>query len=113
MRAERRATAAGPLLLVVLLGLAGVPAAARENPHAFMDDPAHCLDCHEKTPVRGKDDFSTVTFKDTIVSLCSKCHGDDSYREEHPVELRPESAVPEGERIATGPTSMLASIRTM
>jgi hypothetical protein len=97
LRPDRGVPAAVPLLLAALLALAAVPTpgAARPNPHEFMNDAARCGDCHEQTPVRGKDDYSTVTFKDTIVSLCSKCHQDESYREEHPLELRPESAVPE------------------
>lgn len=86
---------AAALLLALLAGAGGPPAAgARENPHAFMSDPAKCPDCHETTPQRGSDDHLSVTFKDTIVNLCSACHLEERHREEHPVEIRPEGAVP-------------------
>jgi hypothetical protein len=60
-----------------------------------MDDPARCVTCHETVPERGRDHGATVTFKDSIVALCSTCHTAEHYREEHPVELRPEFAVPD------------------
>ncbi|HWR97324.1 MAG TPA: multiheme c-type cytochrome [Candidatus Methanoperedens sp.] len=89
-------TAAAPLLLAWLASVCAVPASgAGENPHAFMSDPAKCVDCHEAAPQRGRDDFLTVTFKDTIVNLCCTCHQEEHHREEHPIEIRPEGAVPQ------------------
>ncbi len=82
-------------LAALLSGAPAPPAAARENPHAFMADPAKCPDCHEGTPRHGRDDFLSLSFKDTIVNLCAACHAGEHLREEHPVELRPENAVPE------------------
>jgi hypothetical protein len=94
-----RADRPGPALLLLLTLIAGsaaaLPAAGRENPHAFMKDPARCADCHEGTPRRGTDDYLSVAFKDTIVNLCSGCHKGEHLREEHPVEIRPEAAVPD------------------
>jgi len=85
------------LVLLSALFLAGERSRAEEhpNPHAFMEDPSRCTDCHKDTPVRGEDDYRTVTFSDTIVSLCSGCHEDAHYRDEHPLEIRPEIEVPE------------------
>ncbi|MHB8837223.1 MAG: multiheme c-type cytochrome [Candidatus Methylomirabilia bacterium] len=94
-KAERAARAAAALLTLLACGAGAGPAAGRENPHAFMRDPARCLDCHEVAPQRGKDDFLSVTFKDSIVSLCVACHPGEHLREEHPVEIRPGAAVPE------------------
>jgi hypothetical protein len=64
-------------------------------PHAFMKDPEKCVSCHASKPEPGKDDYTTVTFVDQIVTLCSDCHPDAHYRDEHPVEIRPESEVPQ------------------
>lgn len=86
---------AGLTLFLIALAAGATPAAGGVNPHAFMNDPARCQDCHQKTPVRGKDDYTALIFKEGIVSLCSGCHKGEHYREEHPLELRPEAAVPE------------------
>jgi hypothetical protein len=94
--ALRRSAGFAVLLLTLLAGAAAAPpVAARANPHDFMSDPAKCLDCHDQTPQRGRDDYLSVTFKDSIVNLCSSCHQGEHFREEHPVEIRPEGAVPE------------------
>lgn len=94
-KAERAGRAAAALLTLLAAGALAGPAAGRENPHSFMSDPARCLDCHETAPQRGVDDYLSVSFKDTIVSLCATCHPGEHLREEHPVEIRPGSAVPE------------------
>ena len=70
-KAERAARAAAVLLTLLACGAAAGPAAGRENPHAFMSDPAKCQDCHEGAPQRGRDDYLSVAFKDSIVNLCS------------------------------------------
>jgi hypothetical protein len=94
LKAERAASATAALLTLLAAGAPAAGAAGRENPHAFMSDPAKCVDCHEQAPQRGRDDYLSVTFKDTIVNLCSTCHPGEHLREEHPVEIRPASAVP-------------------
>jgi hypothetical protein len=90
-------TAGAAVLLAALLGVTAGWSQAQEraNPHAFMEDAASCTDCHRETPVRGEDDYTTVTFTDSIVSLCSRCHEDAHFRDEHPLEIRPEIEVPE------------------
>jgi hypothetical protein len=88
------AAAAGLALAALLLGARG-DARGTENPHAFMADPARCTECHEKTPVQGFDDFTSVTFTAPIVEVCTRCHAGEHLREEHPVEVRPEYPVPE------------------
>jgi hypothetical protein len=90
-----RLRVAAALLLGLTAGVPGAAATTRENPHAFMGDPARCLDCHASTPERGRDDHLSVTFKDSIVNLCCSCHQEERHREEHPVEIRPEGAVPD------------------
>ncbi|HEY6000442.1 MAG TPA: multiheme c-type cytochrome [bacterium] len=91
-RAAAIASVLATLLAAPGAGGAGV---APADPHVFMRDPARCTDCHETAPQRGRDDHLSVTFKDTIVNLCSTCHQDEHHREEHPVEIRPEGAVPD------------------
>lgn len=44
--------------------------------------------------MRGQDDYTTVTFVDSIVALCVTCHEGAHLREEHPLEIRPEFEVP-------------------
>lgn len=85
------------LLMPVLLFLCvreGLGSEESVNPHAFMGDPEKCTTCHDKAPVLGVDDFTTVTFNDSIMVLCSGCHEDAHLREEHPVEVRPEFEIP-------------------
>ena len=95
MKAEPPVRAAALLLALIACGFVPGPAAGRANPHAFMADPAKCTQCHAAAPQRGKDDYLSVTFKDTIVNLCVACHPDEHLREEHPLEIRPGGAVPE------------------
>jgi hypothetical protein len=104
-KAEKRLCAQGAFLLsaaaLLLLSLLSSPiSAGREaegdgGPHAFMLDPERCTQCHTERPEAGRDDYTTVTFVDQIVALCSDCHKDAHFREEHPVEIRPESEVPQ------------------
>jgi len=84
----------GLALLAAPLG-AGPEEEETAAPHAFMKDPERCVSCHASKPEPGKDDYTTVTFVDQIVTLCSDCHPDAHYRDEHPVEIRPELEVPQ------------------
>ena len=69
-KAERAAAAAAVLLTLLACGAAAGPAAGRENPHGFMSDPLRCPDCHAAAPQRGKDDYLSITLKDSVVNLC-------------------------------------------
>lgn len=60
-----------------------------------MSDPGQCETCHKKIPDPAVDDYTTVTFTDGIVALCSGCHEDAHFRDEHPVEIKPESEIPD------------------
>ena len=73
-KAERAAAAAAVLLTLLASGAVAGPAAGRENPHEFMNNPLRCPDCHEVSPQRGKDDYLSVKLKDSVVNLCVACH---------------------------------------
>jgi hypothetical protein len=89
--------AAALLCLAAVSSFAASAGAVEErvNPHAFMSEPDQCTTCHQEKPEPGQDNYTTVTFVGEIVALCSGCHEDAHYRDEHPVEIRPESEVPE------------------
>ncbi len=82
-------------LLAAPSGPAG-PAAVEPEPHAFMADVYQCLKCHEKVPVEGRDDYTTVEYKKDLVTLCEECHRDKVNVDKHPVDIKPEHDVPEG-----------------
>ncbi len=75
---------AGLVLLIIL-----VPAtiSGNQNPHAFMDDPLRCLECHEAEPV-----VPGGLFIKDIVSLCRDCHL-MAHRMSHPVDIRPQEDI--------------------
>jgi len=93
-----RTEAAAALALLALLALAA-PGRADGNPHAFMEEPGRCAECHEGVPERGVDDAATVTLTAPVVELCTRCHEGEHLRERHPIEIRPEYPVPEELRL--------------
>lgn len=76
----------------VLLTLAAGAAMPRggQDPHAFLRDRRHCLDCHAEVPRRG----ATLRFKKDVVTLCLDCHREKDLSALHPVDVRPGSKVP-------------------
>lgn len=58
------------------------------NRHGFLDDPKRCLDCHREKPIKGVDNHQTVSFVNTIITLCTNCHTDD-IGASHPVGMVP------------------------
>ncbi|MBF8259012.1 MAG: hypothetical protein HW377_1386, partial [Actinobacteria bacterium] len=60
--------------------------ASTSNPHAFMNDPARCVECHlETSPVSGRP-YATMNFRKDIYSLCASCH---KLPVAHPVDIAP------------------------
>ncbi len=86
-----RPTAVFPVLL---LGLFAAAPSAADVPHAFMQDVHQCQRCHETIPDAKHDDFTSVTFKKDIVTLCVECHTPLVNHDKHPVDIRPERPVP-------------------
>ncbi len=78
---------AGLQILTFLFFLTPAVTDGAPNPHAFMEDPSGCLDCHETLPVKPGGLF----VRDTV-SLCMDCHP-ISYRMSHPVDIRPQEPV--------------------
>lgn len=60
--------------------------ASTANPHAFMNDPARCVECHLETrPTSGRP-YATMNFRKDIYSLCASCH---KLPVAHPVDIAP------------------------
>jgi hypothetical protein len=68
--------------------------ASRQQPHDFMSDVNSCAKCHDKVPVPGQDDFTTIVLKKDIVTLCEECHQAMVQSDKHPVDIRPDRTVP-------------------
>jgi len=76
---------AAPLLLLALMPFRAV---AEPNPHAFMEDPGRCLDCHDSRPAA-----SGGAITGDIVTLCRQCHPLPRSMS-HPVGIRPDADTP-------------------
>lgn len=86
------------ILLIVALAVMVFPPesnAAEDVPHAFMTDVYQCSKCHEKVPLPGQDDFTSIVLKKDIVTLCEECHQAMINDDKHPVDIRPDRKVPE------------------
>ncbi|MBI5017003.1 MAG: hypothetical protein HZB55_16150 [Deltaproteobacteria bacterium] len=75
--------------LVTLAGTAAAPRGALD-PHAFLSDRRHCMDCHADPPRKGV----RPRFKKDVVALCLDCHREKDLTALHPVDVRPGSKVP-------------------
>ena len=74
------------LLLIAIITIAQN---ATKNGHDFMKDPYKCKDCHLGEPVFGETDYRDLSFTDDIVTLCHRCHSEESLGRSHPVNITP------------------------
>jgi hypothetical protein len=91
-----------PRVILALVAAAALGIAAGPSPkttggkgfHPLTDHPTSCGICHEGEVVRGRDDRTTVRLKKDPVSLCIGCHPSKDFVHMHPVDLKPDFAVP-------------------
>jgi hypothetical protein len=60
-----------------------------QDSHDFMKDPNRCQECHLGDPIFGETDYRDLSFKEDIVTLCHKCHSEESLGRSHPVNVTP------------------------
>ncbi len=61
-----------------------------QDGHEFMKDINRCIECHIGEPVFGETDYRDLRFTDDIVSICHRCHSEESLGRSHPVNVRPQ-----------------------
>jgi hypothetical protein len=77
------------VVTLFLIAIITIAQNAPKNGHVFMNDPNKCEDCHLGEPVLGETDYRDLSFTDDIVTLCHRCHSEESLGRSHPVNIAP------------------------
>jgi len=77
------------LLLIVVLGVAGILISDNGNPHAMKTD---CSGCHLRAPTPGE--AGTNLFVTDIETLCLRCHVEVRVTMSHPLGVKPTFELP-------------------
>ncbi|MGA1839527.1 MAG: hypothetical protein ACMUIU_02790 [bacterium] len=77
------------VVTVLLIAIITIAQNTTKDGHDFMSDPNKCEDCHLGEPVFEETDYRDLSFIDDIVTLCHRCHTEESLGRSHPVNITP------------------------